>query len=151
MCTSCRRRGSPRLRELRHPHRMRSSRAAALTTQLKCRGAGLLSDKEYTLRVQRRQLPTTIKTANTLFTLQGVTANPGLIIHWKCPRFFSEELRWLATYVALSRPPSPAQFISIGIDADLRSIIEGGPPENVLLKFASMFQERKEATHVRTA
>lgn len=130
---------------------MRSSRAAALTTQLQCRGAGLLSDKEYTLRVQRRQLPMTIKTANTLFTLQGVTTNDGLIFHWQFPRFFSEELRWLATYVALSRPPSLAQLIFIGIPADLRSIIEGGPPENVLLKFASLFQERKEATHVRAA
>ena len=75
---------------------MRSSRAAALTTQLQCRGAGLLSDKEYTLRVQRRQLPMTIKTTDTLFTLQGVTANPGLIVHWKFPRFLLEELRWLA-------------------------------------------------------
>ena len=81
MCTSCCRRGSPRLRELRLPHRMRSSRAAALTTQLQCRGAGLLSDKGYTLRVQRRQLPMTIKTAHTLFTLQGVTTNLGLIFH----------------------------------------------------------------------
>ncbi len=41
--------------------------------------------------------------------------------------------------------------MSIGIPADLRSIIEGGPPEGILLKFASMFQEREEATHVRAA
>ena len=63
---------------------------------------------------QRRQLPWTIKTASTLHTLQGATAQPGLIFHWRFPRFFSEELRWLATYVVLSRPPSFQQLISIG-------------------------------------
>ena len=63
---------------------------------------------------QRRQLPLTIKTASTLHTLQGATAQPGLIFHWRFPRFFSEELRWLATYVVLSGPPSFQQLISIG-------------------------------------
>ena len=63
---------------------------------------------------QRRQLPLTIKTASTLHTLQGATAQPGLIFHWRFPRVFSEELRWLATYVVLSRPPSFQQLISIG-------------------------------------
>ena len=71
------------------------------------------SDSIYTLQVQRLQLPMTIKTASTIHTLQGTTAEPGIIFHWKFPRFFSTELRWLATYVALSRPcllytsPSP--------------------------------------------
>ncbi len=93
-----------------------------------------VSDALYTLRIQRRQLPMTIKTASTLHTLQGVTADPGLIFHWKFPRFFSEELRWLATYVALSRPPSLAQLISVGIPSDLRNIIEGGPPQGRLMR-----------------
>ena len=57
------------------------------------------SDASYTLQVKRRQLPMTIRTASTINTLQGVTATPGLIFHWKFPRFFSAELRWLATYV----------------------------------------------------
>ena len=87
------------------------------------------SDACYTLQVQRRQAPMTIRTASTIHTLQGVTTKPGLIFHWKFPRFFSEELRWLATYVALYRPPSLAQLISVGLPDDLRSIIEGGPPE----------------------
>ena len=85
------------------------------------------SSARYDLKVQRRQLPMTIKKASTLYTLQGVTATPGLIFHWKFPRFFSAELRWLATYVALSRPESLAQLISVGIPGDLRDIIEGGP------------------------
>ena len=103
----------------------------------------------YTLQVQRRQLPMTVRTASTIHTLQGVTASPGLIFHWKFPRFFSEELRWLATYVALSRPPFLAQLISVGIPKDLRSIIENGPPEGILSRFNDMFKE--EATHIRAA
>ena len=92
--------------------------------------------------------PTTIY---TLYTLQGVTATPGLIFHWKFPRFFSAELRWLATYVALSRPESLAQLISVGIPADLRDIIQGGPPEGILSKYNDLFREREEATHLRAA
>ena len=109
------------------------------------------SDTWYTIQVQRRQLPMTIKTASTIHTLQGVTADPGLIFHWKSPRFFSEELRWLATYVALSRPPSLAQLISVGLPDELRKIIEGGPPEGILSRFNDMFNEKEEATHIRAA
>ena len=106
---------------------------------------------KYTLQVQRRQLPMTIKTASTINTLQGVTADPGLIFHWKFPRFFSEELRWLATYVALSRPPSLAQLISVGLPDELRALIEGGPPEGILSRFDYMFEDKEVATHVRAA
>ena len=76
---------------------------------------------------------------------------PGLIFHWKYPRFFSEELRWLATYVALSRPPSLAQLISVGLPDELRSIIESGPPEGILSRFDDMFKEKEEATHIKAA
>ena len=93
----------------------------------------------------------TIRTATTIHTLQGVTADPGLIFHWEFPRAFSSELRWLATYVALSRPPSLAQFISIGLPDDLRQIIEGGPAQGILSKCSDMFQEKEDATHLRAA
>ena len=106
---------------------------------------------QFKLRVQRRQLPMTIKTASTLHTLQGVTASPGLIFHWKFPRLMSAELRWLATYVALSRPESLAQLISIGPLANLRDIIESGPPDGILTRFNDMFQELELATHLRAA
>ena len=99
-------------------------------------------------------VPLTIKPASTLQTLQGTTAEPGLIFHWRFPRFFCEELRWLATCVALSRPPSLAQLISVGIpagQASLRGIIEGGPPEGILSRFATMFQECEEETARRAA
>ena len=90
----------------------------------------------------------TVKTASTLYTLQGVTAEPGLIFHWKFPRFFSEEMRWLAAYVALSRAPSLEQLISVGLPDDLRGIIEGGPPEGILSRFTDMFKEKEDATHL---
>jgi hypothetical protein len=109
------------------------------------------SSARYDLKVQRRQLPMTIKKASTLYTLQGVTATPGLIFHWKFPRFFSAELRWLATYVALSRSESLAQLISVGIPADLRDIIEGGPPEGIISKFDELFSEIEVSTHLRAA
>jgi len=109
------------------------------------------SDAWYEIQVQRRQLPMTIRTASTINTLQGVTTDPGLIFHWKFPRFFSEELRWLATYVALSRPPSLAQLISVGLPDELRNIIEAGPPPGILSRFDDMFKEKEEATHIRAA
>ena len=101
----------------------------------------------YTLRVKRLQLPVTVRTASTIHTLQGTTASPGLIFHWKYPRFFSEELRWLATYVALSRPPSLEQLISIDMPEGLKKIIEGGPPAGILTRFKDMFDEKEEFTH----
>ena len=54
-------------------------------------------------------------------------------------------------YVALSRPPSLAQLISIGLPEELRSIIEGGPPEGILSRFCDMFKEKEDATHLRAA
>ena len=93
----------------------------------------------------------TIKTASTINTLQGVITDPGLIFHWEFTRFFSEELRWLATYVALSRAPSLAQLISIGFPNELRNIIEGGPPDGILSRFNDMFKEKEEATYIAAA
>ena len=107
------------------------------------------SDRVYELRVQRRQLPLTISTASTLHTLQGATAHPGLIFHWRFPRFFSEELRWLAAYVVLSRPPSFKQLISLELPSGLRALIEGGPPEGVLSRFAAMFADAEESTRAK--
>jgi hypothetical protein len=101
------------------------------------------------VKVKRRQLPMTIKIASTLHTLQGVTASPGLIFHWKFPRFMSPEVRWLATYVALSRPESLSQLISIGMPDSVRDIIEGGPPEGILTRFNDMFKELEVATHLQ--
>ena len=105
------------------------------------------TDATYTIQAQRLQLPMKIKTASTIHTLQGTTAEPGIIFHWKFPRFFSEELRWLATYAALSRPPSLNQLISVDLPDDIEKLIEGGPPEGILSRFDDMFREKELDTH----
>ena len=51
----------------------------------------------------------------------------------------------------MSRPPSLAQLISIGLPEELRGIIEGGPPEGILSRFCDMFKEKEDATHLRAA
>ena len=53
--------------------------------------------------------------------------------------------------MALSRPPSLAQLISIGLPDELRQIIEGGPPEGILASLKDMFKEQEEATRIRAA
>ena len=108
-------------------------------------GAG---EQTYKVRVSRRQTPMTIRTASTLHTLQGTTTDPGLIFHWKFARFMSAEMRWLATYVALSRPRSLSKLISVGMPKDMRDIIEGGPPEGILSKFNEMFNDKETNTHL---
>ena len=57
----------------------------------------------------------------------------------------------MATYVALSRPTSLAQLISVGLPDELRQMIEGGPPKGILQRFNDMFKEKEEATHARAA
>ena len=108
-------------------------------------------ERIYQLRVQRRQIPLTIKAASTLHTLQGATADPGLIFHWRFPRFFSNELRWLATYVTLSRPPSFRQLISLDLPAGLRDLIEDGPPDGILSRFSAMFQDIEDETRLQAS
>ncbi len=71
-----------------------------------------------------------------------------MIFHCKFPRFMSAEMRWLATYVVLSRPPSLSQLLSVGMPDNLRSIIEEGPPEGILTRFDDMFKEKEAKTHV---
>ena len=53
--------------------------------------------------------------------------------------------------MVLSRPPSLAQSISVGLPDELRNIIEGGPPEDILSIFNYMFKEKEDATHIRAA
>ena len=57
----------------------------------------------------------------------------------------------MRTHVALSRPPSLAQLISVGLPDELRSIIESGPPEGILSRFNNMFKDKEEATHIKAA
>ncbi len=76
--------------------------------------------------------------------MQGSTAHEGLIFHWVFPNRISVEARWLATYVALSRPPALALLRSIGMTGKLRTLIEKGPPEGLVQRFGELFDEKLE-------
>ena len=105
--------------------------------------AGILADgTEYKASFKRKQMPVVTAKASTLHVLQGTTANPGLIFHWKFPRRLLKDMRWLATYVALSRVESFDKLRSIGLTNAVREIIEGGPPEGLPRQFAKLFDEK---------
>ena len=53
--------------------------------------------------------------------------------------------------MALSRPPSLAQQISVGIPDNLRDLLESGPPLGILSRFDDMFKEKELATHIKAA
>ena len=102
--------------------------------------------KSLDVRARRKQLPTTIVTASTLYSLQGTTTIPGLIYHFKVPRRLSAAMKWIATYMALSRVRCLKEFRSIGLSEEIRDIINGGPPEGPLTNFLSMFEGKAEET-----
>jgi hypothetical protein len=91
-------------------------------------------------------MPLTTLLASSLYTLQGATAEPGLIFHWRFPRRMSKDMRWLVVYVALSRVPSLSQLRSIGLNSSIREIIEKGPPEGLPARFRELFGDKEKET-----
>ena len=79
-----------------------------------------------------------------LHGVQGKTADPGFIAHWTFPVGLSNESRWLAYYVSLSRPRGFSRLLSHGLPD--RGIIEGGPPENIANVFEELFSQKIAAT-----
>ena len=67
------------------------------------------------VKAAREQVPLTIATASTLYTLQGTTTTPGLIYHFRTRRRLSAVMKWIATYMALSRVQPLRQLCSIGL------------------------------------
>ena len=98
------------------------------------------------VRAVREQVPLTIATAATLYTLQGTTTTPGLIYHFRTPRRLSPVMSWIATYMALSRVQSLRELRSIGLNEETRAIIEKGPPEGFLTRFWFLFAEKSKQT-----
>ena len=78
----------------------------------------------------REQVPLTIATASTLYTLQGATTSPGMIYHFRTPRHISGVMKWIATYMALSRVQSLKQLRSICLATTIRDIIDNGPQKD---------------------
>ena len=98
------------------------------------------------VKAAREQVPLTIATASTLYTLQGTTTTPGLIYHFRTPRRISAVMKWIATYMALSRVQSLQQLRSIGLTTATRELIDNGPPEGFLTRFLKVFGEKSVET-----
>jgi hypothetical protein len=109
---------------------------------------GTFQKEQLKVRVKRRQMPVVTVKASTLHVMQGTTADPGLIFHWRFPRRLRTDMRWLATYVAFSRVRSLSQFRSVGLTADIRKIIEQGPPDSLPKRFKMLFADKEVATNV---
>ena len=97
-------------------------------------------------KVIRTQLPIMCVKSSTLRVLQGTTADLGLIFHWAFPRRFRRDMRWLAVYVALSRVRRLKNFRSVGLNSEVRMIMEAGPPDTLPAQFQKLFAEKEEQT-----
>ena len=98
------------------------------------------------VKAAREQVPLTIAKASTLYTLQGTTTTPGLIYHFRTPRRISNVMKWIATYMALSRIQSLKQLRSIGLTTAIIDLIDNAPPEGFLTRFLMVFGEKSTQT-----
>ena len=101
-------------------------------------------DKKF-VQIKRRQLPLAPAKVLSSYSMQGLTAEPGLVAHWVLPRA-SDDMKWLIVYVMLSRVPSLKHLVSIGLTTKIRHIIESGPPEQLVQTFSILFADKMEAT-----
>lgn len=98
------------------------------------------------VRARREQVPLTIATASTLYTLQGTTAEPGLIYYFRTPRRLSHVMKWISCYMALSRVRTLQELRSIGLTPAIRELINLGPPAGFLTRFMKVFEEKAVRT-----
>ena len=122
-----------------------------LSIELELEAQGCSGPRVLKVKATRVQVPLTIATASTLYTLQGTTTTPGLIYHFRTPRRISGVMKWLATYMALSRVQSPKQFRSIGLTTAIKDLINDGPPEGFLTRFIRIFGEKTTQTETAVA
>jgi hypothetical protein len=98
------------------------------------------------ISVKRRQLPLAPSRVLPLYSMQGMTATPGLVAHWVVPPRLTSDIKWLICYVTLSRVPSLKQLLSIGLSEKIRGVLENGPPEGVVQLFSTLFAQKIEDT-----
>ena len=99
------------------------------------------------VNISRSQFPLAPGKVLPLYSMQGMTAEPGLVAHWIVPARLEHDIKWLICYVILSRVPSLKQLVSIGLSSKIREIIEGGPPEGLVQTFNTLFADKIEETH----
>ena len=101
--------------------------------------------------VQRKQFPLTPALAMPLYSMQGTTADPGMVAYWFFPQRCSPTVKWLIVYVILSRPRSLATLTSVGLTDKVRAIIEQGPPEELVATFHKLFDGKIKETKAMAA
>ena len=99
--------------------------------------------------MKRTQLPLMPEAACPLYSLQGATCDPGLIAHFAMPKRADHDIKWLIVYVLLSRVRRLSCLCSVGLNAQVREIIEGGPPALLAENFERLF--RAKITETRKA
>ena len=105
--------------------------------------------KDNFVKVRRKQLPIMPARVVPLYSMQGTTADPGLVAYRCFPDFCSETVKWLIVYVMLSRPRSLDTLRSVGLglqEEKIRALIEGGAPEDLVQSFHDLFGEKIAAT-----
>ena len=108
-------------------------------------------NKSKYVKVQRKQFPLTPALAMPLYSMQGTTADPGMVAYWFFPQRCSLTVKWLIVYVMLSRPRSLATVKSIGLTDKVRHIIEQGPPEELVATFHKLFDTKIKTTKTLAA
>ena len=109
--------------------------------------SGPCVDGEY-VKVKRLQFPLMPALALTLYSMQGVTADPGLIAFWQIPKRLTSDIKWLIVYVMLSRVRSLGQLRSVGLSPAIRAIIESGAPSDLVQTFDKLFKDKISETKI---
>lgn len=103
-------------------------------------------DNSKYVNVQRKQFPLMPALAMPLYSMQGTTADPGMVAYWFFPQRCSDTIKWLIVYVMLSRPRSLSGLRSVGLSTKVREIIEQGPPEDLVANFKKLFEKKIQDT-----
>ena len=69
-----------------------------------------------------------------------------MVAYWTFPQRCSQTIKWLIVYVMLSRPRSLASVQSVGLISQIRSVLEEGPPEELVANFRKLFSAKIEDT-----
>lgn len=96
--------------------------------------------------IRRKQFPLMPFEAVALYSMQGTTADPGMVAYWMFPMRCSHTIQWLIVYVMLSRPRALSQLKSVNLTSKIRELIEHGPPEDLVANFEKLFRDKIEAT-----
>ena len=98
------------------------------------------------IAVTRFQIPLCHEKSCPLYSMQGMTATPGLVAHFCMPRNASSDLQYLIVYVLLSRVRALTELKTVGLSQKIFDIIQRGPPEELVGTFDKMFESKIETT-----